>query len=867
MLRRIGLYIISLWFATACLGQEVPFLRDRHVHKTTLALKEYLGGAQDLVDTCIIAVNEVSRFINWAVRHQINCIDVDTTYSVITAIVDRSDVEQILERPEVTFVDRIKRAKEEILVKDYDPSLNGIAYFQSHWLSNEGEGVAVSLKENNVDEADLDLVGKIIIQPPDGNMSQHATTMATVILGEGNTSEMGRGAARQAELSVSSFFNILPDAPEYFTDQKIRIQNHSYGLEVESYYGIEARSYDQFCYNHPEVLHIFSAGNMGDKVSTSGRYRELEGWANITGNMKLAKNVLTVGAVNVDLTSDPLASNGPTHDGRIKPEIVAMGQRGSSEAAATVSGACVLLQEIYEENHQRPVTSAFLKSLLATTADPIGTYPVNHKTGFGNLNLANAVTALIDYNHFQDSVSSLQTDSFTIDVPSNIHRLKVGLAWTDPAASINTGKALIHDLDLEVVDPEGNVHLPWILSTHPDSLHFPPTHGRDSLNNFELVTVDSPSAGRYQIVVNAPSLREGHQPFFVTYFLERADDFTWLGPNANQRFKSGSALPIRWQTTLDAKTASLEYRTDSGSWQSISTDIDLHQPFYFWDAPNDFAIYQLRMLTDRDTFMTSPFTVSPRPVPKVELRCADEVLVSWPAIKNATSYKVYGLRSNQMIPFFTIEDTAFVFDPKAFDSDFIAVSAIADSGAESVRSFTINWPEITATCYGANLFVQLVGDKAEIEIQLPTLYLVDQIYLQKEINNTFVDLHSFPASNYHLNYLDTPLTQGPNTYRVKTVLESGLEIFSSTQSIIAAGRNDVLLYPNPVSSAHEIRVVTNSDKDALFHIFSTSGVLMQQNNVSQGSSIIPVYDLSPGVYFYKLREENGTLYQGTFSIY
>ncbi len=70
----------------------------------------------------------------------------------------------------------------------------------------------------------------------------------------------------------------------------------------------------------------------------------------------MSKNTLSVGAVDSQGKVSPLSSRGPAYDGRIKPELVAYGEGGTSEAAALVSGVSLLLQQAYREqqNHLPP---------------------------------------------------------------------------------------------------------------------------------------------------------------------------------------------------------------------------------------------------------------------------------------------------------------------------------------------------------------------------------------------------------------------------------------------------------------------------------------------------------------------------------
>src|ERR1041384_1183825 len=94
------------------------------------------------------------------------------------------------------------------------------------------------------------------------------------------------------------------------------------------------------------MVHVFSSGNSGQLQQTTGTYQNMS-FAKLTGNFKQAKNVLVVNAVDPTLLINALNSRGPAFDGRIKPELTAFGQNGTSESAAVASGVSALIQEKY----------------------------------------------------------------------------------------------------------------------------------------------------------------------------------------------------------------------------------------------------------------------------------------------------------------------------------------------------------------------------------------------------------------------------------------------------------------------------------------------------------------------------------------
>src|SRR5690606_36356033 len=115
-------------------------------------------------------------------------------------------------------------------------------------------------------------------------------------------------------VSSSDFANLMPDPDDYFDEVNAWTQNHSYGTVVENQYGVMAEAYDENAVRLPLLLHVFSAGNSGTETPTNGPYAGIAGVANLTGNFKMAKNLLTVGAVDTLGNPQSFSSRGPAFD-------------------------------------------------------------------------------------------------------------------------------------------------------------------------------------------------------------------------------------------------------------------------------------------------------------------------------------------------------------------------------------------------------------------------------------------------------------------------------------------------------------------------------------------------------------------------
>ncbi|HSF45052.1 MAG TPA: hypothetical protein VLA58_03550, partial [Chitinophagaceae bacterium] len=137
------------------------------------------------------------------------------------------------------FIDERTKPVTEGGVLNYDMSANRITKAWHEFPGLKGEGQTVSVKENKMDTADIDLLKRFV---PSANVSPvgetHATVMTTLIAGAGNSFYTGRGVAPKSKYSSSDFITVLPDTITYYTGLGIRVQNHSYGTGIQNFYGI-----------------------------------------------------------------------------------------------------------------------------------------------------------------------------------------------------------------------------------------------------------------------------------------------------------------------------------------------------------------------------------------------------------------------------------------------------------------------------------------------------------------------------------------------------------------------------------------------------------------------------------------------------
>lgn len=283
-----------------------------------------------------------------------------------------------------------------------------------------------------------------------------------------------------------------------------RLHSNSYGSPHSTAYLVQARQNDQFTWSHPDFLIFRSMGNT---------------YGNTIRPEAVAKNVVSSGATKNGQEYQDMAdfsSRGPTQDFRVKPTVVAPGAgvtstylnngyqtlSGTSMSTPTTAGAAGLVRE-YFQNGWYPggsegssagfnPSAALVRGALINSAVPIfgsGTgrpgltsnpgevvalqclplrvcpskltnpnWP-NGDMGWGIVRLDNTLKFAGDaHGLFVVDGASLGTggsQEFKVTVDKPAAGLKVTLAWSDAPAAVGANPALVNDLDLVVVLPNG----------------------------------------------------------------------------------------------------------------------------------------------------------------------------------------------------------------------------------------------------------------------------------------------------------------------------------------------------------------------------------------------------------------------------
>ena len=767
-------------------------------------------------------------------------------------------ISRIIPLPEVIFIEDGHRIpREEVQINNLDLSLNKINKVHSQFPMLNGDGLTVSVKENKPDTTDIDFRGRFLTTNLSSNVvSSHATNMSTLIGGAGNTWHLGKGTAWGSRLSSSNFANLLPDAPASYQQYNISVQNHSYGVTIENYYGADAAAFDLTTNNDPSLLHVFSSGNMGASASTSGNYSGIPGFANLTGSFKMAKNILTIGATDSFGVIANLSSKGPAYDGRIKPELVAFGEDGSSGAAALVSGVSIILQQQYKQLNGSLPPGALVRAILLNSADDVGQVGIDYSSGFGSLNALNAVKTIQSGRIISGSVSNSAIQAFSISVPSGLKKLKLTLTWNDPPASPNVPKALVNDLDLELINVSTQeIWKPWVLNNFPhlDSLKQLPVRKRDSLNNVEQITLNNPAAGAYQFKVTGKNVSTASQNFSIAYQFDSIDVFEWNFPTKNDFLFSSTTNTLRWSSSFNASTGALEYSINNGaSWQQINNAVDLSTGHYKREAPAINSEVIFRMTIGTKQFISDTVTISQRILTGVGFHCPDSFLIFWKKIPGVNSYRVFRLGDKYLEPLFNTTDSFSVLAKNTNPSQHYAVAPIIGN-RESVKSYTFNYTTQGVECYIRSFLTSLQNNTAQLLLSLGTLYNINKIVLEKHDGKDFKPIQQLATiNNLQVNFTDVLLNKGLNIYRIKLDLAGGRAIYSSAETVYYFSGTEYIIYPNPVQQYHPINILADDPFPVVtLQVLNGQGQKLFTQQIIDIVTTIPSGKLSKGIYLFR----------------
>ena len=521
-----------------------------------------------------------------------------------------------------------------------------------------GEGVKVLVRDDGAVGPHIDFTGRLN-NISGGNGGTHGDLVAGCIGGAGNLDPTVMGMAPESEIYVINYRADFQDNTlSLHQNEDVMITNSSYSDGCNDGYTSNSRTVDGQMYNYPTFLHVFSAGNNGTRNCGYGAGNS---WGNITGGHKVGKNVITVGSVTVNDGLSGFSSRGPARDGRIKPDIVAMGQgytttlpdndytstQGTSFSAPAVAGVATQLYHAYRLlNNEQDPPAALIKAVMLNGADDLGNPGPDFKYGWGRVNAYRSVQYLENKTYIADSLTQGASKQHTISVPAGIRQIKVMAYWIDDPASPAAVTDLVNDFNLTASGPGATSYLPLILDPSPDTtlLDLPAVPGKDSLNNMEQIIIDDPAEGNYVFNIAGTTIPFGKARYFLVYQME-TDHIRVSYPDGGEELNPGETERIRWEALGDLGNFTLEYSINKGAnWIQIATSLPGSLRHYGWNVPQAFTKDALFRVS-RDTLSdVSEQAFSIIPVPenlRVAQVCQDELTLTWNRVQGAVGYEVF----------------------------------------------------------------------------------------------------------------------------------------------------------------------------------------------------------------------------------
>jgi hypothetical protein len=592
-------------------------------------------------------------------------------------------------------------------------NLTGSGIKASIWEASEEVGSGVA----GIRTTHSEFSGGRAVQIDSTSVSNHATAVANTIIGGGtldlyqgavNQGKLLRGIAYEGEVDGHDLALFTMETSDAVLDGQ-SISNHSYGIsggwEIRLIAGnnwwywnypafsedprlgaysdagtgdTSSESLDDFVYTAEVHLPVYASGNPNNfgpgsavthAIISGGNYvtsTATRDWVNGDDSYDTvispatAKNVLTVGSItDINFTTgtfsiSDFSGTGPTDDGRIKPDLVAVGERnsslgfgdslfaahktsnssyyngiladsngnvnlqGTSFAAPAVTGGLMLAE------HRRKQLFPLASPLLASTwraasvhtalelGDPGPSYP----TGWGSFDTERLVSLLEDDDSTgrgtlikEFTISTGVPKTFYVTLPADTQG-DITLAWSDPAGNPSTFGSvvddstamLVNDINLVAVDAATSTpHLPWILN--PDFSGesaavrgAAATRGTDDRNNLEKVTIDTDTQERRLAVTITPNgtLLGGSQK--VSLILSGVE------PEAPQVVSSGFT-----QNPSNLDEYAVTFSSDPGAFYTLETSTTLQSGS--WSDVSTFKAEDstTTVLTTRDTGSTKQF--------------------------------------------------------------------------------------------------------------------------------------------------------------------------------------------------------------------------------------------------------------------
>ena len=745
-------------------------------------------------------------------NNQAEILQVNDDLHQFVVRVSTQNIQALAEENVISWIEPIDPTME--LENRQSKSNHGSSALSANYLGGrnlQGSGIRIGVWDTNLyphHDFDTRATGHEFLYTSTRS-ADHCNHVVGTIAGAGWLDPNALGMAPEATIHAWNCCTNLPlpyptSMRNAVLNQDITITSNSYGWGIDgdncatnqpaTYSGL-TQALDQLVIDFPSLMHVYSAGN--DQQTCPNPYYSTT-WTH--------KNSLLVAATNQVGGIASFSSFGPMYDGRIAPTISGVGSNvystewdneygnksGTSMSCPGVSGTIAQLYERYKQLHTFNPRADLIKALVCNTAQDAGNIGPDYTYGFGQISALKAVEAMENGSWLLDSVQSNMSNTMNITVPQNMAQLRITLAWTDVAGSSSASFALVNNLDMFLTNGVDTIR-PWILD--PNTPTVPATTGIDNVNNIEQITIDSLSAGTYQLIVNGTTVANGSQTYALVY-QTIMPEITITNPFGGEKFVSGRLENIHWTATGSYGDFNLEYSIDSGAnWITLTT-VPSYTRSVGWSVPYYFTSKALFKITSTNLTDVSDatFTIAPTPtftlgVEAASPLCGEQAQMIWPSIAGATGYEIYQIDASGLNSLAITSDTFYNISSLPTQQEFwFTMRAIRPSDelygeraiAKSITlvpTYDLGLDEIVNPVSACGLGQENITIKVS-NLGCKTFLVGERIPIHVELNGTpvFTDSLVVVAPFYKDNQetftfsIPVDLSAATNYYNIKTII-------------------------------------------------------------------------------------------------
>ena len=641
---------------------------------------------------------------NWkAPAYVSQVMDLDDEWH--TAVLKPELLTQLSENNDVLFIQAIEEP-------GTPENFNSRAAARTSYIQGQtpfdGSNVVVGLGDDGDIGPHADFKGRLT-SLAGNSIGDHGDHVAGTIFGAGNIDPTGEGNAPGATMIYYDYPSNLSNIDAHYASYGIRVTNSSYSNGCNAGYTFYAQQMDKDVRDNAALIHVFSAGNSNGSNCGYGAGTQ---WGNVTGGHKQGKNVIATANITSTDAIAPSSSRGPAADGRIKPDLAAVGtsvystidshtygnKTGTSMSAPGVAGYFAVLHNAFDELQQDTAEAGLLKAIAMNTADDLGNPGPDFIYGYGRVNARKALKVIQDTQFLSSSITTNDTLTYTISIPAGVNKFSAMLYWTDKEASTSASKALVNNLDFEVTDLTGaTTYQPWVLDPTPNTttLLYGATRGVDTLNNAEQVTLDAPNSGDYRFTVYGTNIPQGPQTFYIVYAMDIEKNPISF-PHKDAKLVPGANY-VRWN---GATSLTWEYSTDSmNTWTSVGLSATGGNRVANWNVPNVATKNAfLRNIQGTDTAIAGPFIILNAPNNlNLDWACPDSIKISFSPVTGATDYTAYILGTTYMDSVYSGTVTSMIIPYQPVNGTWLSVSG-GINNVQGRRAYAVQLPSGTNAC-------------------------------------------------------------------------------------------------------------------------------------------------------------------------